>query len=277
MGRQGRDKKRAQKVEHGGNYFLLGRPMLRSPAFLSLSMRARSTLLVLLDCWDGFTNGRIGLSIENLGRALGNQNHRANSAALLELMDRGFIECTSGADHHKRKAREYRLTFVSTGEAASEQPTNEWREWQPRSGNIGLELTAVETWKPHEPTAGQRKLSTEPTATRDTETCGFGGRFRPEPTASHIVHQYQPISEDVSASGNSFASASRLRSILNRLIDDRKTTAAEIANAIKMPVGTMSKFRAGRNLPENYRGPLHWELGRRDAFASMEGSDADAA
>jgi hypothetical protein len=273
MGKKGGGGEPAQKVDHGGDYFLLGRPMLRSPAYASLSLRARSSLFVLLETWTGWNNGKIGLSIENLGRALGNQNHRANSAALLELMDRGFIECTSGADHHKRKAREYRLTFVQTGQSAAQQPTNEWRNWTPRNGNTSLEPTAVETWKRHEPTAAQWKLSTEPTATRETETCGFGGRFRPEPTASHIVNQDQQSSDDVPGSGNAFAHPAELRAALDRLIDDGRASAAEIARAINMLPGTMSKFRSGRNLPEKYRGPLHWELGRRGAF-QMETDDA---
>src|SRR3546814_5493179 len=91
-----------------------------------------------------------------------------------------------------------------------------------------------------------RKLSTEATSTPNTETHGFGGRFRPAMTASHIVYQDTTISQDVSGTGNSFKSSPELRSALNRLIDDRKTTAAEIANAISMPVGTMSDRKSTR-------------------------------
>ena len=271
-GRTGR-KSAFQKTDHGGDFFALSRAMLRSPAFLSLSHRARSALLVLGERFNNYNNGEIGLSIENLGRALGNQNHRANSSALLELMDRGFLECTAGANHLKSKAREYRLTFVATGDAANQQATNEWRDWAPRNGNSGAEPTAMETWKPHEPTATRRKLSIAATATRKTETCGVGGRFRPEATAAHISPSPTVLSPVGTPTGNSFSPAPELRSALNRQIEARKTTAAEIAKAIGMPVGTMSKFRAGRNLPENYRGPLHFELGRRGAF-QMETPDA---
>src|SRR3546814_10633433 len=102
MAKSGRNNKPADKVWNGGDYFRLERSLLRSAAFRSLSLRARSALFVLFHTWTGFNNGKIGLSIENLGRDLGNQNHRANSAALLELIDRGFIECTTGADHLKR-------------------------------------------------------------------------------------------------------------------------------------------------------------------------------
>src|SRR3546814_14836497 len=90
-----------------------------------------------------------------------------------------------------------------------------------------------------------RKLSTEATSTPNTETHGFGGRFRPAMTASHIVYQDTTISQDVSGTGNSFKSSPELRSALNRLIDDRKTTAAAIANAIRMPDGT-DRTRVGQ-------------------------------
>lgn len=277
MAKTGKGAKRAdfQKTDHGGDFFALSRALLRSPAFLSLSHRARAALLVLGERFNNYNNGEIGLSIENLGRALGNQNHRANSAALLELMDRGFLECTAGANHLKSKAREYRLTFIATGSGANHQATNEWRNWAPRNGNSGAEATAMETWKPHEATATRRKLSIAATATPRTETCRVAGRFRPEATATHILPSPAGLSRAGDRSGNSFAQAPELRSALNRLIEARETTAAEIAKSIGMPVGTMSKFRAGRNLPENYRGPLHWELGRRGAF-QQEIADAIA-
>lgn len=265
-----RQQRRAQKVDHGGDFVQLPRVIMRSPAFLRLSQRARSCLLVMLERFNGFNNGRIGLSIDNLGAALGNQNHRANSRALIELMDRGFLECMAGANHVKSKAREYRLTFIeSTGGKA----TNEWKLWQPPEKN-GPEATATREWKPVEATATRRKPSVEATATRATETCGVGGRFRVEATAAHIISQYQPSAPAVSDLGNSFKSSSELRTALNRLIETGETTARAIALAINMPAGTMSKFRNGKGLPQAYVGPLHMELGKRDAFSLPSASSS---
>ena len=258
--------RRAQKVDHGGDFVQLPRVILRSPAFLSLSQRARSCLLVMLERFNGFNNGRIGLSIDNLGAALGNQNHGANSRALVELMDRGFLECMAGANHVKSKAREYRLTFIESGSGGREKATNEWKLWQAPK-KIGPEATATREWKPVEATATRRKLGVEATATRATETCGVGGRFRVEATAAHIISQYQPSSALVSDVGNTFKSSSELRTALNRLVESGEATATAIAIAINMPAGTMSKFRGGRGLPEAYVGPLHMELGKRAAFA----------
>lgn len=276
---------RAQRVDHGGDFIQLPRPMLRSAAFLSLSRRARCALLVLVERFSGFNNGRIGLAIDDLGGALGNQNHRANSRALAELIERGFVECMADANHVKSKAREYRLTFIESGHGGKDRATNEWRDWTPptlpcpvagseqmphQSGNmekIGPEATATREWKPVEATATQWKLSTEATATRETETCGFGGGFRVEATAAHIISQYRPLAGDVSDHGNSFKSPDELRAALNRLVAAGEATATALAMAVNMPVGTMSKFRNGRGLPEAYHAGLHLELGRRGAFA----------
>jgi hypothetical protein len=257
---------RAQKVDHGGDFIQLPRQMLRSPAFLSLSHRARSALYVLLERFNGFNNGRIGLSIDNLGAALGNQNHAANSRALAELMERGFIECMAAANHVKSKAREYRLTFAESGHGGKDKPTNEWRLWKlPQKS--GPEATATRTWKPVEATATQRNIPVEATATRATETCGFGGRFRVEATAAHIVSHYEPSPAPSLDVGNSLKSLPELRAALNSLVAAGHVTATSIALAVNMPAGTMSKFRNGRGLPDAYRAPLHMELGRRDAFA----------
>lgn len=264
---------RPQKVDHGGNFIQLPRAMLASPAFLSLSQRARSCLLVVIERFNGFNNGRIGLSIDNLGAALGNQNHAANSRALVELMDRGFLECMAGANHVKSKAREYRLTFIESGRGGFEKATNEWKLWQAPK-KIVPEATATREWKPVEATATRRKLGVEATATRATETVGFGGRFRVEATAAHIISQYHPSPAPVSDVGNTFKSSSELRAALNGLIETGEATATAIALAINMPAGTMSKFRNGKGLPQAYVGPLHMELGKRDAFSLPSASSS---
>ncbi|PAL24529.1 hypothetical protein [Sphingopyxis sp. GW247-27LB] len=277
MGKKRHHRSGYQKVDARGRFVSIPLDLLQSPAFLSLSMRARSAFLVLAERFNGFNNGRIGLSIDNLGAALGNQNHGANSRAMGELMERGFVECMANASHVKCKAREYRLTFISTGDAPGQQATNEWRDWTPpappKSGNmekIGPEATATREWKPVEPTATRRKFRVEATATQPTETRRVRGRFRVEATAAHISNQYEPI-EDVDPDvGNSLGSSDELRAALNRLVEAGEVTATSLALAINMPAGTMSKFRNGRGLPDSYRAPLHLELGRRGAFALSE-------
>lgn len=267
----------AQRVDHRGDFVQMPHQVMRSAAWLDLSARARSALFVLLDSFTGFNNGKIGLTIDNLGAALGNQNHKANSRALAELIEHGFVECMTGANHVQSQAREYRLTFIESGDHSREKATNEWQSWVPKYGNTGPEISTTRKRKLVELTATRRKLSAEPTATRETETCGFEGGFHVEDTSAHIGSQYRPLVDDDSDRGNSFKSSPELRTALNALVAAGRASAADIAKAISMPTGTMSKFRHGRNLPEPYRGPLHWELGRRDAFASTEDPDAKSA
>ncbi len=86
--------------------------MLDSPAHLSLNCAARAVLVEIIHAYDGFNNGRIGLSVR---RAADRCNIARGTAqrAFDDLQERGFIECvTKGAfswkTHH---ASEWRLTF----------------------------------------------------------------------------------------------------------------------------------------------------------------------
>lgn len=256
-----------QKVDHGGDFIQIPRRVMRSPAYLSLSCRARSALLVVLDGFTGFNNGKIGLSIKNLGAALGNQNDGANSRAIAELIEHGLLECMSDASHVKSRAREYRVTFIASRAGAA---TNEWRGWTAGNGKkIGAEATAARKRKLAEATAARRKVSTEATAARGTETRRVGGRFRAEATAAHIGNQYIPPAAVDLDVGNSSQSIDELRTALNAFLATGAASAADVCRAIDLPGGTMSKFRNGRGLPDAFRGPLHWELGKRGALTGQ--------
>lgn len=261
----GGQQQKDQKVDHGGQFFMVPRQVMRSAAYVDLSRRARVTLFELMLSFTGFNNGKIGMTIDHLGARLGNQNHSANSRAIAELIEHGFVECTSDADHVRCKAREYRITFIHTDKAKA---THEWRGWKP-SAKIGPEPTATRKRKPVEATATRRKLPVEATATPPTETRRVGGRFHVEATTAHIGnHSYLPDEVEV-GDGESYLSPDDMRVIVNGLITDGEATAAEIAKAINLPTGTMSKYRGGRNLPEAYRGPLHIELAGRGVFGAV--------
>jgi hypothetical protein len=103
----------------------LYRWLLDSPAYLSLSCPARAVLIEIARSYDGFNNGRIGLSIR---RASGRCKIARGTAAraLAELQERGFIDCmTKGGFNRKLPhASEWRLTFWAcdvTGKLASKQ------------------------------------------------------------------------------------------------------------------------------------------------------------
>jgi predicted XRE-type DNA-binding protein len=259
----------AQKVDHEGSFILMPRALLRSPAMLSLSYRARSALLVLFSGFNGHNNGKIGLSIKDLGIALGNQNHKANSAALAELQSHGIIECVARDNYQQSKAREYRLTFIQTGRTPFVPATNEWKLWSRGDGKFDTEGATSSRRKFPNITAARRKLSVDSDTTLNTETCGEEGRFRVATIAAHISTSARSSDLPEVEVGNSLRSASELRDTINRMIEGRLITAASVAEAIGMPQGTMSKFRNGKNLPKRFHSNLQMELGRRDAFTAM--------
>ena len=103
----------------------LYRWLLDSPAYLSLSCPARAVLIEIARSYDGFNNGRIGLSIRRASERCKIARGTA-SRALAELQERGFIDCmTKGGFNRKLPhASEWRLTFWEcnvTGELASKK------------------------------------------------------------------------------------------------------------------------------------------------------------
>jgi DNA-binding transcriptional regulator YhcF (GntR family) len=112
----------------------LYRWLLDSPAYLSLSCPARAVLVEIVRCYDGFNNGRVGLSVRKAAERCKIAPGTAKRA-FEELQDRGFIECvTKGAFSRKTQhASEWRLTFWKcdvTGELASKKFMRWGREKQ---------------------------------------------------------------------------------------------------------------------------------------------------
>ncbi|MHC4053399.1 hypothetical protein [Bradyrhizobium sp. 25ACV] len=108
----------------------LYRWLLDSPAYLSLTCPARAVLIEIARAYDGFNNGRIGLSVRRASERC-NIARGTASRAFVELQDRGFIECmTKGGFNRKLPhASEWKLTFWGcdvTGELA----TKEFMSWE---------------------------------------------------------------------------------------------------------------------------------------------------
>ncbi len=155
---------RAEKPDaRGGSYFLLPHCLLKSEAWRTASPRAVKALLVLCQRHNGFNNGRIGMSLEELAIGMDSQNHKGNAKALAELHARGIAVLARNYPKSSRMAREYRLTFVPTEGSPA---THEYVEW--RSGDLGTRKkptveTAKETSSFIAETAAGRKLSTAET------------------------------------------------------------------------------------------------------------------
>ena len=79
----------------------LYRWLLDSRAYLSLSCPARAVLIEIARGYDGFNNGRIGLSIRKVAERC-NIAPGTAKRAFEELQERGFIDCvTKGAFSRK--------------------------------------------------------------------------------------------------------------------------------------------------------------------------------
>jgi hypothetical protein len=110
--------------------------VLKSAAYRDLSLWARAILVELVGGMNGWNNGHIVMSQRMIAAALGTSNFRAIGRAIAELMEHGLIDVTIEGQWKARKAREYRLTFVSTKGANA---TNDYRLWEPtrKSGADG--------------------------------------------------------------------------------------------------------------------------------------------
>jgi len=116
-------------VDKGGGkgFGLLPRTLLESETFRSLSFRAQAALIQLQLRFNGFNNGRVAMSSRALAEALGSKSPRQKLAALAELEAHGFIALAKDYPKVQRKAREYRLTYISHGPEGAVQPaTNDY-------------------------------------------------------------------------------------------------------------------------------------------------------
>lgn len=106
--------------------------VIDSDAFRDLSLWARSVLLEIVRQMNGYNNGLIVLSQRQIAVRLNTTNFRKIGKAIAELMMHGFIDVAVEGQWKARMARQYRLTFVSSGKAGHIRPaSNEYLRWTP--------------------------------------------------------------------------------------------------------------------------------------------------
>lgn len=123
-----------QRVDtHGGIFDGFPRVMTSAPAFVvGANFRMRAVVMAVAGFWNGYNNGHIGVSARQLAEAVGSNNHKANAEALQQAIDRGLLVCTARYPNGMRKAREYRLPWVSTGKSPNFEPaTHDYLHWSP--------------------------------------------------------------------------------------------------------------------------------------------------
>jgi hypothetical protein len=92
-------------------------------------------LLEIVAAMNGFNNGKVAISFTQISDRLGNTNRGAIARAIAELMDRGLLDVGMESSWARQRAREYRITFVSTpGHAA----TNDYLLWKKSDGEGAL-------------------------------------------------------------------------------------------------------------------------------------------
>jgi hypothetical protein len=112
----------------GKGFVALPHVLLDSPAWRRLSPRARAVLIELLKDHNGYNNGNIGKSYREIGKAIGTSNFRTIANAITELVKYGFVAIEADALVWERHAREYRITFLPTGQPPHRKPpTDDWR------------------------------------------------------------------------------------------------------------------------------------------------------
>jgi hypothetical protein len=262
---------------------MIPRAVLDSVAWRHASMRARVVLQVMLFHHDGWNNGKLAISVKQIGKALGNQNHAANGQALAELIELGFVECTSGADHGQSKARTYRLTFVSTGEGKRlHLATNEYQSWRPATrtkrgfGQVqssdpmkfGGANSTTQNMKSVAETAAHMKFHDANTATLKPGIADFSTDSSVAEIAPHLINHLSPVPRLSPVS--EIPPPQRGDSIVAPLDELRAWacdaaalgTAKALARDAGMPEATLSRFKKGHSLPDRYHVPLQEACGR---------------
>lgn len=280
-----------QKADHRGNFIMIPRAVLDSVAWRHASMRARVVLQVLLFHHDGWNNGNLSISVKQIGKALNNQNHAANGQALAELIELGFVECTSGADHGQAKARTYRLTFVSTGEGKRSKPaTNEYQSWRPVTRTkrgfgqarpadpmkFGGAKTATPDVKSVAITAAHMKFHDANTATLKPGIADFSTDSSVAEIAPHLINHLSPLPRLSPVSG--ISPSQQDDSMMTPIAELRDWvraitaigTAKLLAKDAGIPEATLSRFKRGWNLPAKYRHRLQEACGRALPYSKWQ-------
>lgn len=269
-----------QKPDHRGNFAQVPKCVVDSVAWRHASLRARVVLLIFQQVHNGFNNGEITLSIKQIGRALGDQCHGANARAVAELIELGFLECTSDACHSQSKARSYRVTFISSGKGKPTPATNDYLHWRPsaeakrafggartaRKVKFGGAVTATPSVEFDAVTATPVKFHDAVTATGGSGIATIPPQARVAVTAPILVNQstdysnVSPLSEISPRTGPESIAADfdDLRAWVEEAIAVLGYGGAKIlASKANVPQANLSRFRSGKALSEKYRLQLH--------------------
>lgn len=263
-------------VIRDGRYIQLPMDLLEA-AMQSVSPRAFKILCAIHAKFNGFNNGRINISMRAIGKATGSDCNASNARAISELINNGFLWIGQDYAKGQRKARGYGLTYMTSGDKGEVPDSREFRK-----------LAKIKGWKSDtgrrksgRKSDTDRKFRVSESDTVATETCGVSTAG---PVSESDTHIYNQIQDNKSQSDNGGKDAQKqgkkprrpispaddcrmelhdLRQALRAYLAQPDAIAqCEIAKVIGCAGGTLSKFKNGRGLPDDYRLPLQMELGR---------------
>jgi len=115
----------------GGRFIGLPSVVKDSDAYGSLSLFERAVLIEILAAFNGYNNGRIVISQRQIADNLKNSNFRKIGKSIAVLCERGLLDVATDSVWKDRRAREYRLTFISSGVPPFVRPaSNEYLSWK---------------------------------------------------------------------------------------------------------------------------------------------------
>lgn len=130
--------------------------VMSSVAYRTLTLRSRAILFEIAARMNGYNNGKIVLSYEQIREATGCCN-RDIADAMAQLWGHGLIEFRECENWNQHKAREYRLTFVSSISGNAILPaTNDYLAWTPKAVETAKRKKLGDTVQPATPCAGDK-------------------------------------------------------------------------------------------------------------------------
>lgn len=273
----GSTRDRAKKTPR---YTRIFRRQMQSIAWQHLSGSGVKVLLAIASFDWGGNNGEIFFS-DRTGAQMTGLSRNTVRRSIDELMEKGFVYRTEagGFNRKVRHAATYGLTWERGPDGTQwKAPSHAYESWQPVSKNGN---SRAQNLRKHGSNS-DKSVETFPST---------GAESEPRKLEKRLVSNVSNISEiepqsvshapgngnDRLDTGNSDHKTrppdlAELREKLTQHLE--RSSAGEqsrLAKAIGCPAGTFSKFRSGRNLPEQYREPLQRRLsGRRRTLSVVQ-------
>ena len=152
----------------GGRFAGIPHAVIESEAYRHLSAMERAVLVEIVARFSGYNNGEIAISYRELAHRLNRKNEAPFGPAIAKLIGHGLIDIVTEARWKDRRAREYRLTFVSTTDGAGHhvQATNEYRSWVPEEKFSTTDVVVTEAESTTAPVVGSVRAATTSVAAR---------------------------------------------------------------------------------------------------------------